>query len=385
MANAWGYFMTIRVNITSRVNQDMISRREVNGREQIVIRSVVARDDTVLNGILYTAEELDKALNTLNRVPAPLGHPQDSNGNFIPALDPEAINGFYFGAYNENPRRENNRVVADKVIDVKRAEENEMGRRVLEAINQNEPIHTSTGLYCELERDDETNGDTARNIIFDHDAILLDEEGAITPQQGVGMMVNAKAKDQRGKPVTAVYNSMLEEDFNREVEWAIESIARAAERREERERISPLMERIKSALAGILPTLRETETDTNEDQDMSEVTKDQFDGLSATVNKLAETLEKLDIETAVTNAIKPVTDKVDGLVQAQNAETEAKRKSLVERIVNKQLLTEEVAKATPIEALEAMLGNSGTGTAGNLIDNFGGTNSTKLTNELPED
>lgn len=378
--------MTIRVNITSRVNQDMISRREKNGREQIVIRSVVARDDTTLNGILYTGEELTNAMGTLDRTPAPFGHPVDDSGAFLPSSDPEAINGFYFGAFNENPRREGNRIVADKIIDVKRARENEQGRRVLDAIDQGDPIHTSTGLYCELERDNETNEDIARNIIFDHDAILLDEEGAITPEQGVGMMVNAKATDRRGKPVDAVYNSMYEEDFNREVEWAIESIARAAERREERERIAPLMERIKSAIAGILPTMREPETEANEDQDMSDVTKDQFDALSAKVNDLVDAVGKLDIEAAVTNAIKPVTDKVDGLVQAQNADAEAKKKSLVERVVNKQLLTEDVAKETPVAALEAMLNASG-GTAANLIGGFKGDDkSSTLTNkELPED
>ena len=378
--------MTVRVNITSRVNQDMISRRSVNGRDQIVIRSVVARDDTVLNNVLYTAEELDKAMDTLDRTPAPLGHPVNNAGDFLPALDPEGINGFYFGAYNENPRREGNRVIADKVIDVKRAEENEMGRRVLEAINQGDPIHTSTGLYCEIENGTETDAsrNVARDIIFDHDAILLDEEGAITPEQGVGMLVNKKAMDQRGKPVEAVYNSILEEDFNREVEWAIESIARAAERKTERERMSPLVERIKSAISGLLPSLRETETDTNEDQDMSEVTKDQFDKLSATVNDLAESIGKLNIEAAVVNAIKPVADKVDDLVTAQNADAEAKKKSLVERVVNKQLLTEEAAKQTPVEALEALLGNK-KAAAGNLIDNFGDDDGDKLKNNLPKE
>ena len=120
---------------------------------------------------------------------------------------------------------------------------------------------------------------------------------------------------------------------------------------------------------------------------MSEVAKDhQFDALSTTVNDLVEAVGKLDIEAAVTNAIKPMTDKVDGLVQAQNADAEAKRKSLVERVVNKQLLTEDVAKETPVPALEAMLNASGGGNAGNLVDNFTGDNAAgKLTNELPED
>lgn len=369
----------VRVNIRSRVNKDMISRRTMNGRDQIVIRSVVARDDTTLNGVLYTADELTNAMDTLNRTPAPLGHPTNSAGDFLPALDPEGINGFYFGAYNENPRRDGNRVIVDKVIDVKRAEENDMGRRVLEAVNQGDPIDTSTGLYCELERDNETNVDIARNIIFDHDAILLDEEGAITPEQGVGMMVNKKATDQRGKPVDAVYNSMMD-DIEDHIDYLGVSLIQAMERREDASKWA----RLKSAISGMLPTMRETETDTNKDRDMSEVTKDQFDTLSATVNKMAESVDKLDIETVVANAIQPVADKVDGLVTAQNADAEAKKKSLVERVVNKQLLTEDVAKATPIEALEAMLGNK-KDAAGNLIDNFGADDGDKLKTNLPKE
>lgn len=377
---------TVRVNITSRVNQDMISRRSKNGRDQIVIRSVVARDDTVLNGILYPRDELEGAMNTLDRTPAPFGHPVDMNGAFLPASDPEAINGFYFGAYNENPRRDDNRILADKVIDVKRAEESEQGRRVLEAIEQGDPIHTSTGLYCEVDEGDEEDSTrfVARNIIFDHDAILLDEEGAITPEQGVGMLVNKKATDRYGKPVTAVYNSMME-DVEEHIDYLGVSLIQAMERRED----ASTWARLKSVISGFLrdeEPERKTETLSNEDHDMSEVTKEQFDKLSATVNDLAETLGKLDIEATVTNAIKPAIDKVDGLVAAQNADAEAKKTALVDRVVNKQLLTEEVAKATPPEALEAMLNAAGDGQAANLIGKFNADpKSGKPTYELPKE
>ena len=368
--------MTIRVNITSRVNQDMISEREQNGRKQIVIRSVVARDDTVLNGILYPAAELDKALPTLNEALAPFGHPVDEDGMFLPAGTPLALNGFYFGAYNENPRREGNRLVTDKVIDVARARESDMGRRVLDAINAGGPIHTSTGLYCELDRNQETNQDIARNIVFDHDAILLDEPGAITPEQGVGMMVNKKAIGQDRQPVEAVYNSVIE-DVEEDIDEAGLALVEAIARRE----TASLWVRMKAAL-GVMPT---RDVETSEVQNMSDsVTKEQFDALSAKVDGLADAVTG-KLTEAVQNAVKPLNDKVDGIVAAQNADAEAKKADLVKQVVNKQLLPEDVAKATPVAALEAMLKNAaGDDDAANLMNGYNGK-SGKTAYELPKE
>src|SRR5690606_36716918 len=104
----------------------------------------------------------------------------------------------WIGAYNANVRIENNRVLLDKIIDVEVAERTEGGRRVIDAINAGEPIHTSTGLVCEkVPAHKGPKGYTwiARNMVFDHDAILLDEPGAATPEQGVGMMVNGQQVD----------------------------------------------------------------------------------------------------------------------------------------------------------------------------------------------
>src|SRR5690606_13959760 len=66
----------------------------------------------------------------------------------------------------------------------------------IDAINAGQPIHTSTGLLCQREpapKGAEGYQWIARNMQFDHDAILLDEPGAATPEQGVGMMVNGVA------------------------------------------------------------------------------------------------------------------------------------------------------------------------------------------------
>ena len=65
---------------------------------------------------------------------------------------------------------------------------------MLEAINRGEPIHTSTGIFLNVEDSGVSEyGYIAKDMYFDHDAILLGEEGAATPSQGVGMMVNKTA------------------------------------------------------------------------------------------------------------------------------------------------------------------------------------------------
>src|SRR5690606_18819593 len=125
---------------------------------------------------------------------------------FVSALDPEGLNAGWIGAWNENVRREGGRVFLDKVIDVARANESEGGRRVLEAINKGEPIHTSTGLLAHLEPIKKANYKyVARDIDFDHDAILLDVAGAATPDDGVGIFVNSDGERQEVQVVNSIY------------------------------------------------------------------------------------------------------------------------------------------------------------------------------------
>lgn len=358
----------IRVNLKCKVNQSGIMRGERNGREVIIVPSATLPDDIVMNGVKYPANEIEMSFRTLNRTPAPLGHPQDSDGEFLSASDVEAINGYYFGAFNDNARRRDGRVFVDKVIDVKRAEESEMGRRVLEAINQGDPIHTSTGLLCSI---DEAGADDgcefiARNIYFDHDAILLDEDGAATPEQGVGMLVN-KARGKDGNEISA---------FGFEIDGVDEALS-------EPQKVG-LVHMIKSALSELISPERKPETNSNEVDMSDSVTKAQFDELSAKVNKLAEDFGNLDIEAALTNALKPLTAQVESIVNKDKAAAEAKHKSLVERVVNQNLLDKDVADKTPEAALEAMLANAGKGTAAPIIGGFSGSGKESKI-ELPED
>lgn len=335
----------IRVNIRAKVNAADIKREKRDGRDVIIVPSATLPDDIVMNGIMYPASEIEASYRSLNDTPAPFGHPT-VNGAFVSAKSPLGLNIGYFGAWNANARREDGRVMIDKIVDVERANESAMGKRVIAAIDQGKPIHTSTGLLCELR--EATNTDLAEyeafNMVFDHDAILLDEDGAATPEQGVGMMVNKAQHD--GHTLPAI-NSQMEECAEREIDYLGTELMRAIDRK----RSATAWERVKSAVFDALGVGRETETTSNEVSNMADEPKkdDPLAALSAEVKKMAERMDKM--ESNINEMYE------DGKKAKANAEAEAaaKHTAAVERVVNKGLLPEDVAKATPIEALNAMI------------------------------
>ena len=183
--------MNTRVNVRVAVNAASIRREQHNGREHIVVPSFTLPDGVIMNNGLYPKEEIDKAYEGLEGTLAPLSHPM-VDGDYVSARQPEAINAYHVGAWNRNVKRVGNRVAIEKWIDVEFAKNSESGRALLSAIDKGEPIHTSTGIFLDREMTPNADGYgwIARNMMFDHDAILIGETGAATPADGVGMMVN---------------------------------------------------------------------------------------------------------------------------------------------------------------------------------------------------
>jgi hypothetical protein len=183
--------MNTRVNVRVAVNAASIRREQHNGREHIVIPSFTLPDEVIMNGGLYPHDEIEKSYASLEGTLAPLGHPQ-VDGDYVSARQPEAINSYHIGAWNRNVKRVGNRISVEKWLDVEYAKNTKGGLEVLAAIDKGEPIHTSTGILLEREMTPNADGYgwIARNMTFDHDAILVNETGAATPEDGVGMMVN---------------------------------------------------------------------------------------------------------------------------------------------------------------------------------------------------
>lgn len=355
----------VRVNIRTQANTAALRREKRNGRDVIIVPSATLPDDVVMNDILYPAAEIAKSFKSLERTPAPLGHPS-INGAFVSARDPEGINLGWIGAWNENVRQEGGRVLLDKVIDVERANECAGGRRVLNAIEKGDPVHTSTGLLCML---DAANGDvdykfSARDIEFDHDAILLDEEGAATPDQGVGMMVNSAGQEIQ------VVNSVFSDEAERELGWAVESAVRAIEK----VRKASLMERVKAALIEALAGSEREQPSTNKTKDDDEMDKVQFDALSQKVDALSESMKPDALATAIGNsvaaAMKPVTDQLTALQNETKAKDEAELTTLREKIVKANLMDEATAGELTLNAARALAPKAEPGQAAAIANGF---------------
>ncbi|EAB6379059.1 DUF2213 domain-containing protein [Salmonella enterica subsp. enterica serovar Altona] len=188
------------------INASNISTKTINGQEHYVIRGAVPIvDSIVMNGGLYPAEEINNSYQTMEGKLMPLPHPK-VDGKYVSANDPRAINSFHVGAWAQNVSKSGDQVVMDVYINKAVAETKPDGKRLINRLDEmiagtnTDPIHLSTGLLTNKEKKSgESKGKKyswiARNMQFDHIAILLDEPGAGTPEEGVGMFVNADGQE----------------------------------------------------------------------------------------------------------------------------------------------------------------------------------------------
>lgn len=292
---------TKHAHIVTRVNASQIKKEEINGEPHYRIPSATLPDDVVMNGGLYPADEIAASFASLEGTPAPLGHPKVGN-QFVPASSPHAINKHWIGAWNENVRRENGRVLLDKVVNIRVANQSEGGRQLIQAIEKQEPIHTSTGLQLEIKvANGESRGKpytwVAQNMQFDHDAILLGEPGAATPEEGVGMFVNGDSETE-----VMVCNLDMDDD------WMIESLADEVMRTRHAEEKNSLMDRMRQAFRSVLAgTQTEAPLSTNAQEGDMSLTKEEVQALLAplgeqltAVNTKLESLETAQKEQGET-------------------------------------------------------------------------------------
>ena len=198
-----------RVHILSAVNASSVSK---DGSTYTIRDVVGAVDDIVMNSRLYPADQLKAAAATLEGKPAPAGHPKNSAGQAISALNGEALASAWIGSYVRNARHEAGRTIADVVVNEAQARAHPDGAKLIERLdaaiagNNAEPIHVSTGLMMDpIIANGESRGkkysSIVTNIRYDHLAILLNEQGAATPDQGVGMFLNSAGESEQVEEV----------------------------------------------------------------------------------------------------------------------------------------------------------------------------------------
>lgn len=161
--------------------------------------------DSVMNGMLYPKDACMELANYLmatnKRVPAPLSHPSDADGNFLSASDPITFSAHNVFAFDTDWRIVGDKLVSNTYIDMKRAAENPEAQWLIERTNGKQPIDRSTGLEL-MEREEDGFGPDGEpyNLVchaivnLDHSAILDPdrEPGAKNNTEAVGMFTNAQ-------------------------------------------------------------------------------------------------------------------------------------------------------------------------------------------------
>lgn len=193
-----------RIHIVTAVNAANVSK---SGATYTIKDVCGAVDDIVMNGMLYPADQLATGVGSLDGKPAPAGHPKNAAGQHISAVNGEALASAWIGSYCRNARHEGGRTLVDVLVNEAQAKASPVGAKLVERLdaaiaNTNaEPIHVSTGLFCDvINAAGESRGKKyqriATNIAYDHLAILLDTQGAGTPDDGVGMFLNSEGQPE---------------------------------------------------------------------------------------------------------------------------------------------------------------------------------------------
>lgn len=179
-------------------NQSGAVRHEVlMGRDFLVVPLVLIVPG-VLSGsrgsLLYTEEEIEESVECWNGMPMVLNHPV-LNGEEVSARKPEILNRYGLGwVFNS---ASDPRLIAEGWFDIIRTAK--IDPRVIKSLNNGDVIELSTGLYTRNEPAEE--GATYDGVPYeavatsyrpDHLAILPDQVGACSLQDGCGVLVNRR-------------------------------------------------------------------------------------------------------------------------------------------------------------------------------------------------
>jgi len=399
------------VNISTLVDNSAIRTETIEGVEFTVLPSKTLPPDIVMNGIMYPGDEVKRTIDTLNMTPVTLGHPV-VNGKFADAYDmmSQAKHGLS-GAFNKvTGQAQDGAWLVDKYIPTEALQNSTRGKIVANAIAKKQPIHTSTGVYLSRVPELGTNAagqeyEYKANIdTFNHDAILVGEIGAATPEQGVGIFVNADGEQE----VEVMYcNLSSGEDFSLSSNQIRRKLEKAAN---EACLFSSLSEKgeddvycdiddynedtaifytrfglysVKYAITNgeieFVGDIKKVETQRNYvfggvigkivdivKSVVKSTGQDAESEMPMNNSREGEQVEKQEVQQMIADALavnaeqtaKTVQDAVTAALAANKAATEqAEKDILVQQVVNAKLLTEDAAKECGIVALRAMIAN----------------------------
>lgn len=187
--------------ITLQFTANSYTAREVvlDGRNHLVV-PVVMMVEGVHSGshgpVLHKESELSKNTETWNGIPITITHPRE-DGNNISANSPEvleqSVGRIFHTIYNDGLR-------AEAWIDEEKIDE--ISPEALSMLKHGSAMEVSVGVFSDAiitegEWDGEIYGQIATNYRPDHLALLPDEEGACSNDDGCGVRVNKKGVDMK--------------------------------------------------------------------------------------------------------------------------------------------------------------------------------------------
>ena len=177
------------------------TRRETIADVEYCIVPAVAMKSGVLNNTLYTADEIKNFVNAWNGVPVPVGHPTE-NGMPVSANSPKWENKVNIGKVF-NAQYERGKLKCELWLDINKADKLGFADVIKQFEDKGEVMEISTGLYARIEAksgvfNNQKYSAIAHDIRSDHIALLPNEEGACSIDDGCGALRTNETKPDCG-------------------------------------------------------------------------------------------------------------------------------------------------------------------------------------------
>jgi len=184
------------------VNNDRLKTRieTVDGVEYLVAPAVMVREQ-VLNGEFLPADEIQKSVEGWNGRPLTVLHPVDDNGNPVTANSPEAVARFQVGRiFNVSYDPDSTKLKCEIFFDISKKDKSPGAKAAYDAISNGEPLEVSTGYFVNETTkvfvgegaDDEQEMTAQHQLMPDHFALLPNDIGACSWEDGAGVRNNRR-------------------------------------------------------------------------------------------------------------------------------------------------------------------------------------------------
>ena len=216
-------------NVKSKMNTATVRNVHWEGKDYLAVPMVMLKEH-VLNGshgaTFYNAAEVSKNPTAWNMKPVVVYHPVRAGKSATDTLTYEKQGiGMIM-----NTTWEDGKLKAEAWIDKEKA--NRVDSRVMEAVTSGNILEVSTGHYGDLIQKsgvfaNKEYTQQALNIVPDHLAVLPDKPGALSVEEGAGLLRNQNAEEVESQDV--LENSDADDSLPQEVTEMAESPVEAVE------------------------------------------------------------------------------------------------------------------------------------------------------------